>query len=102
MRYLGNDVGERRLTCAGRSGENYGRQTVRFDGAPQELAGRENVFLSDEFIEGSRPHSCGQRCGGSDFRIFADCFFEKILHGKSYDRSRLSAYEFQQATRHTG
>ena len=27
---------------------------------------------------------------------------EKILHGKSYDRSRLSAYEFQQATRQTG
>jgi hypothetical protein len=49
----GDDLGEGRLSGAGRAEEDHRLDAVGFDGAAEELAGREDVLLADVFVEGS-------------------------------------------------
>ena len=69
---VGDDARERRLAGAGRPPEDDRLQQVALDRLAQRLAGREQILLADELIEGARPHPLGQRAsapvGGSGCR----------------------------------
>ena len=61
----GDDFREAGLPRAGRAVEHNGGKPVGFDRAAEKLAGTENMFLSDIFLQGPRPHPLGQwRMGG--------------------------------------
>src|SRR5438477_1040927 len=84
VRHLRNDPGQCGLTTARWPGENHRRQTIGFDGPPQEFAWPQNVLLTSEFIEQVRAHARGKRrtIGALDLDIFV--IFEKILHWGNY------------------
>ena len=59
---VGDDLRERGLACAWRSPQNDGRKKfVGFDGAAQELAFADDMFLPDVFIQCARTHPRGKR-----------------------------------------
>jgi hypothetical protein len=57
----GDDLGERSLAGAGRPVKNQRLNAVGLDGAAQQLAGREDVGLSGEFVKIARAHPRGER-----------------------------------------
>ena len=64
-----DDFREAGFPRAGRSVEHDGRKPVGFDRAAEKLAGTENMFLPDIFLQGPRPHPLGQgRVGGHGSR----------------------------------
>ena len=85
LRHFGDDLRERRFSGSGRPGQNHRRQTIRFDRAAQKFAGRENMFLSDKFLERARSHACGERssCVGL-FRSFVFFARKQIVHAQKY------------------
>jgi hypothetical protein len=61
-----NEPRKRCLARARRTPQNDRAQTVVLDRFTQWLAWRENVLLSNEFVEGGRPHALRERSAGSD------------------------------------
>ena len=57
----GDDLGQAGLARAGRTVEDDGRKPIGLDGAAEEFAGPEDVFLPGVFVQGPRPHPLGQR-----------------------------------------
>ena len=58
---VGDDAGQRGLAGAGRPPQDDRLQQVALDRLAERLAGREELFLADELVEGARPHPLGQR-----------------------------------------
>src|SRR5215469_17282094 len=58
---LGDDSRESSLAAPGRAPEEHRTKVVAFDLDAQRLAGSQQVFLADEFIEGLRTHSVRKR-----------------------------------------
>ncbi len=84
---VGNDLREGRFAGAGWAVENEGLDAVGFDGAAEQLAGSEDVFLAGEFVEIARAHARGERFLGNDVilrRGVGRRFFawggEKVVH----------------------
>ena len=57
----GDDLRERGFSGAGWSVKNKGLNAVGFNGAAEELAGTENMRLTNEFTEVARAHPGGKR-----------------------------------------
>jgi glutamate-5-semialdehyde dehydrogenase len=57
----GDDFGEAGFSGAGRTVENDGGKPVGFDGAAEQFAGAEDVFLSGVFLKNPRAHPLSQR-----------------------------------------
>ena len=55
-RRLRDDLGERRLTAAGRTEQDDVRETVRLDDAPEQLAVAEDVALAHHLVKCARTH----------------------------------------------
>src|SRR4029078_2788015 len=87
--HLSGDIRQRSFPPSRRAGNYQRRQPIGFDGATQEFPRRENMFLSDKFIEGTRTHPRREGGGGSHalpaFRIRA------ARGAVSLTRSRFSA-----------
>ena len=58
-----DDLCERRFAGAGRPVKNQRLDAVGLDGAPQQLAGADDVRLAGEFIQVARAHPRGERLG---------------------------------------
>ena len=58
---VGDDGGQGRLARAGRPVKDDRRELVGLDGAAQQAAGPDDVFLADEFVEGAGAQAGGQR-----------------------------------------
>ena len=58
---VGNNPGERRLARARRSPEDDGLQQIALDRFAQRLAGRQQLFLTHEFVERAGAHALGER-----------------------------------------
>jgi hypothetical protein len=88
--HVGDDMSERGFAGPGRAGQNQGGQPIGFDRASQKFSGRENVFLSDEFVEGARPHPSGEGSGSADaFLHFVPGFLKQILHSVKNTKRKL-------------
>ncbi len=57
---LGDDLSQGRFAGAGRAVEDRAGQPIGVQQAAEELAGAEEVLLTDEFVQRSRPHPHGQ------------------------------------------
>src|SRR5205807_10218593 len=69
-RETGDESRERGFAAAGRSPEEHRADVVAFDLHAQRLAGTEEFFLADEFVERARTHALGERLiGGRDVRV---------------------------------
>src|SRR5438309_11712040 len=55
-----NKLGKRSLAGARRPIKNQGLNAIRLDGAPEQLARRKDMGLTDKFVQRTRPHSCRQ------------------------------------------
>ena len=75
VRLGSNDVGERRLSAAGRAPEDTAAQAVEGDGAAQERAFRDEMLLPDKFFERACAHALGER-----FRLFFVVVEIKQIH----------------------
>ena len=64
VRAPGDDPRERRLAAAGRAPEEHRAELVALDLRAQRLAGAEQLFLADEFVERLRAHAVGERPAG--------------------------------------
>src|SRR5262249_40041188 len=78
--HVGDDMGERCFSGARRSGQDYRWQSIGFNRAPEQFSRRQNVPLSDKFLERARSHPRGQwrsfiRYGKIDIFLF-----EQVLH----------------------
>ena len=73
FRALGDDARERRLAAAGRAPEQHRAEIVALDLGAQRLAGAEQFFLADEFVERLRTHAVGQRTPRQRFFFRLDC-----------------------------
>jgi hypothetical protein len=60
-RLLCDDACQRRLPGAGRSPQDHRRDLVRLDRHAQRTSGPDDLFLTDELIERTRPHARSQR-----------------------------------------
>src|SRR5882757_9737407 len=91
--HLGDDIRQRSFAPSGRTGNYQRRQPIGFDGATQEFPTRQNMFLSDKFIEGTRMHARCEGSGGTDaLPVFSLAFGEQIVHWvKMYGAGRLGA-----------
>src|SRR4030095_3109702 len=49
------------LSCAGRAPEYHGEESILFDHLLQDLAGTNQMGLTQHFVERARAHSLGQR-----------------------------------------
>ena len=58
---VGDDLGQRGFSHAGRSPQNHRRGVVGFQLQTQCFAGSKQMFLADEFIQCARTHAFGQR-----------------------------------------
>ena len=59
-----DEARERGFSAARRPPEEHGAEVVVFDLNAKRLAGTEQFFLADEFIEGARAHALGERLVG--------------------------------------
>ncbi len=57
---MGDDLGEGRLSGAGRSPEDHRGGIIVFDGDTERLSGCKQVFLADVLLERVRPHAFSQ------------------------------------------
>ena len=57
----GDDLGERGFAAAGRAVEDDAAEAVGLDRAAQQLAGAEDVFLADDFLQRLRTHPRRER-----------------------------------------
>src|SRR6476660_5266925 len=79
--HLGDDIRQRSFATSGWARNYQRRQPIGFDGATQEFPGRQNMFLSDKFIEGTRTHARCEGSGGTDaLQVFSLAFGEQIVH----------------------
>ena len=62
VRFIGNNMGQRRLADTGRTVKQQGRNGVLFDEGPQKTTGPDEVVLAINVIQRFRPHADGQRC----------------------------------------
>src|SRR5690242_15672447 len=60
----GNQTGERGFAAAGGAPKKHGAEIVGFDLHAQRLAGAEEFFLADEFVERAGAHAFGERLVG--------------------------------------
>src|SRR4051812_7843607 len=61
--HISDDVSESGLADTRRSPEDYGTCVIAFDLHTERFPWRENVLLSDEFVERSRAHAITERTG---------------------------------------
>ncbi len=77
---VGDDLGQGGLAGAGRSPQYDGReQPVGLDGAAQEFAWADDLFLADELIQAAWAHPGSQR--GFGIHAFLHGVVEEIRHG---------------------
>ena len=77
---VGDDLGQGGLAGAGRPPQDDGReQPVGLDGAPQQLAGADDLLLPDELVQRARAHAGGQR--GLGIHAFLHGMVEEVGHG---------------------
>ena len=77
---VGDDLGQGGLAGAGRAPQDDGgEQPVGLDGAPQELAGADDLLLADELVQGARAHAGGQR--GFGVHAFLHGVVKEVGHG---------------------
>jgi len=60
----GNEASESGFAAARRPPEEHGAKVVAFDLHAERLAGAEELFLADEFVEGARAHALSERLIG--------------------------------------
>jgi hypothetical protein len=66
----GDDLGEGSLSGPGRPEKDERLNSIRFDGAAQELSGSEEMRLAGILLEIPRAHPCGERLMTADFRLW--------------------------------
>ncbi len=63
-RQAGDEARERGFSAAGRAPKKHGADVVTFDLKTKRLAGTEQFFLADEFVERAGTHTLGERLIG--------------------------------------
>ena len=59
---VGDDHRKRGFSGSWRSPEEYGREkAICLDSTPKKAVFSDNLFLTLEFIQCARPHTCGER-----------------------------------------
>src|SRR5438874_10912783 len=75
--HLGDDIRQRCFAASGWTGNNQRRKAVGFDCATQKLSRREDMFLSDKFIEYAWTHAGREGSRRADaLQIFGLAFSE--------------------------
>ena len=69
-RGIGDDLGQRGFADAGRTPEDHGAGVVALDLHAQRFAGAHQMLLPNEFIEGARTHTIGQRARALGTGVF--------------------------------
>jgi hypothetical protein len=91
--HLGDNIGQRCFAASGWTRNNQRRETVGFDRATQKFSRREDMFLSDKFIECAWTHARREGSGcANPLQVFRLGFGEQIVHRvKMYGEGWLGA-----------
>ena len=81
MCHFGDDIRQSCFSTSRWTGNNQRRQAVGLDCATQEFSRRENMFLSDKFIEYPRTHARRERSRSAEaLKVFRLGFGKQIVH----------------------